>query len=37
MLDFFKDKSLWDRVRESDDFARHRKDIEEIYIKKVTI
>ncbi len=33
MLDFFKDKALWDKVRNSEDFARHRVDIEEMYVK----
>ena len=31
MLDFAKDKKFWDYVRESDDFARHRKEIKEKY------
>ena len=31
MLDFAKDKKLWDRVRTSDDFARHRQVIKEKY------
>ena len=33
MLDFFKDKALWDKVRTSDDYARHRIDIEKMYKK----
>ena len=36
MLDFAKDKKLWDRVRESDDFARHRQEIEVLYKKAFT-
>lgn len=31
MLDFAKDQKLWERVRTSDDFARHRKEIKELY------
>ncbi|MBQ8163159.1 MAG: heparinase II/III family protein [Clostridia bacterium] len=31
MLDFAKDKKLWDNVRTSPDFARHRKEIKEKY------
>ncbi|MBQ9703030.1 MAG: heparinase II/III family protein [Clostridia bacterium] len=31
MLDFAKDKKFWDYVRESDDFARHRKEVTEKY------
>ncbi|MBQ9744552.1 MAG: heparinase II/III family protein [Clostridia bacterium] len=31
MLDFAKNKSLWDRVRTSDDYAQHRREIKEIY------
>ncbi|MBQ8392214.1 MAG: heparinase II/III family protein [Clostridia bacterium] len=31
MLDFAKDKKFWDYVRESDDFARHRREIKEKY------
>ena len=31
MLEFAKDKAFWDYVRESDDFARHRKEITEKY------
>lgn len=31
MLDFAKDKKLWEKVRESEAFARHRKDILEKY------
>ncbi|MBR7101610.1 MAG: heparinase II/III family protein [Clostridia bacterium] len=31
MLDFAKDKKFWDYVRESEDFARHRKEIKEKY------
>ena len=31
MLDFAKDQKLWEHVRTSDDFARHRKEIKELY------
>ena len=31
MLDFAKEKELWDNVRNSDDFARHRKEIKAVY------
>ncbi len=31
MLDFAKEKQLWDNVRVSEDFARHRKEIKEKY------
>ena len=31
MLDFAKERSFWDHVRESDEFARHRKEIKEKY------
>jgi len=31
MLDFAKDRSLWNKVRTSDDFIQHRKEIKEIY------
>ncbi len=31
MLDFAKDKELWTRVRESEDFARHRREIKKVY------
>ena len=30
-FDFAKNKSLWDRVRTSDDYAQHRREIKEIY------
>ena len=31
MLEFAKDRAFWDYVRESDDFARHRKEVTEKY------
>ena len=31
MLEFAKDKSFWDHVRTSDEFARHRKEVKEKY------
>ena len=31
MLDFAKKKEFWDNIRESDDYARHRKEIKEKY------
>ncbi|MBO5313484.1 MAG: heparinase II/III family protein [Clostridia bacterium] len=33
MLDFAKDKTLWERVRVSEEFSQHRKEIEELYKK----
>ena len=36
MLDFAKDKALWDRVRTSDAFYQHRKEIKEIYDEAFT-
>ena len=36
MLDFAKDKALWDRVRLSDDFIQHRDEIKEIYDEAFT-
>lgn len=33
MLDFAKSKELWDKVRESEEFAWHRKEIKEVYEK----
>ena len=36
MLDFAKDKALWDRVRLSDDFIQHRDEIKEIYEEAFT-
>ena len=31
MLDFAKNKAFWERVRTSDDYAIHRKELMEIY------
>lgn len=31
MLDFAKDKKLWERIRTSDDFAKHRNELLELY------
>lgn len=31
MLDFARDKALWERVRTSADFAQHRSELEELY------
>ena len=31
MLDFAKNKAFWERVRTSDDYAIHRKELNEIY------
>ena len=36
MLDFAKDKALWQRVRTSDDYIQHRKEIKEIYDEAFT-
>ena len=33
MLDFAKDKKLWEKVRTSDEFAQHRQEIKELYNK----
>ncbi len=33
MLDFALDKNLWEKVRVSDDFSQHRKEIKELYDK----
>ena len=33
MLDFALDKKLWERVRNSDEFSQHRKEIKELYEK----
>ncbi len=33
MLDFAKDKKLWERVRTSDEFEQHRREIRELYDK----
>jgi len=31
MLDFACDKRLWERVRSSEEFSQHRKEIKELY------
>ena len=37
MLDFAKEKALWDNIRTSEDFARHREEILEKYQKSFEI
>ena len=37
MLDFALDKRLWEKVRNSDEFAWHRKEIKELYEKAFTV
>lgn len=37
MLDFALDKKLWEKVRNSDEFAWHRKEIKELYEKAFTV
>ena len=31
MLDFARDKAFWERVRTSDEFAQHRREVKELY------
>ncbi|MBR2024325.1 MAG: hypothetical protein IKA02_00785 [Clostridia bacterium] len=33
MLDFALDKKLWEKVRSSEEFSQHRKEIKELYDK----
>ena len=37
MLDFAKEKALWDNIRESEDFARHREEILAKYKESFTV
>ena len=36
MLDFAKDKKLWEKIRTSDDFKRHREEAKALYDKNFT-
>ena len=33
MLDFARDKRLWEKIRTSDEFIQHRKEVKELYEK----